>query len=121
MPRGAKSQGAGLTGSSVGRSQKLGAGVSPGDSRHHPVRASSPGGDWQAACAPAPSRPTPRGPASRRGRRLYIPLLGGAGRAGDCPATVAGSFVPVASTVAQNPPDSRPVARAHARPAGRDG
>lgn len=44
-----------------------------------------PGGDWQAACAPAPRRPTPRGQASRRGRRLYIPLLGWAGRAGTVP------------------------------------
>lgn len=72
MLRGAKSRGAELTGSSAGRSQKQGVGVSPGDSRHHPVRASSPGGDWQAACAPAPSRPTPRGPASRRGGAGYI-------------------------------------------------
>lgn len=121
MLRGAKSRGAELTGSSAGRSQKQGVGVSPGDSRHHPVRASSPGGDWQAACAPAPSRPTPRGPASRRGAlAIYTAARRGWAR-GDCPATAAGLFVPVASTVAQHLPDSRPVARAHARPAGRDG
>lgn len=94
MLRGAKSRGAGLTGLSAGRSQKLGVGVSPGDSRHHPVRASSPGGDWQAVCAPAPSRPTPRGPASRRGRRLYIPLLGGAGRAGTVPPPLQACLFP---------------------------
>lgn len=112
MPWGAKSRGAGPTGSSAGRSQEQGAGVSPGDSSHRPARASSPGGDWQAACAPAPRRPAPRGPASRRGHRLYIPLLGGAGRAGTVPPPPPACLLP-------HPRLARSIRRTHGPPLDR--